>query len=205
MDFAAQLKERNERESATDAFVDAFPELLREPLHPLDTQRPFFAPMVGAFADWYFKVKGAKAGVVLDGATGQGKSCLAALIARFAASKGVRPGYLSASRMGLEMSGPFDDPNRKSPVDYLALSEQARLLVIDDVGNETTKQAVEVIRALIEDRVARNQFTAMTSNLERAPLLARFGEREESRFARFLWIHIPSTAIPDLRAVGVKV
>lgn len=204
MDFATQLKERNKRDTASDAFDQAFPELLRAPLRPLDAQRGYFSQIVGAFADWFFKTAGAKSGVVIDGATGQGKSCLAALIARFAATKGVIPGYLSASRMGLEMSGPFDDPNRKSPVDYLAISEAAPLLVIDDVGNETTKQAVEVIRALIEDRVARNQFTVMTTNLEREPLLARFGEREESRLARFLWIHIPANAIPDLRVHPAK-
>jgi len=200
--FDRMAKDERAVSLASDAlshFDDDFPKSLKKAIACRPEQRRFFDVMVSAFAQWHFGHTNAPLGIVVDGATGQGKSCMAAMLARFAALKGRRPGYLSTAVMELEMTGQFEDPNRRTGVDYLAKSRDTEIFVIDDFAGERLKHVQHTLVGLIDDRVNREVFTVMTTNLEKPAVLAHIGEREESRLKRFVWVHIPPDAIQDLR------
>lgn len=85
----------------------------------------------------------------------------------------------------------FDDEKNK-------MDQGCQLLVIDDVGVDTSEYARKILIEIIDRRNAAGRFTVITTNLLKPELTAMFGNRGASRlFHRCLTIGMPDD---DFRA-----
>lgn len=80
----------------------------------------------------------------------------------------------------------------------------ARLLVIDDLGRESTEWAARELADVCELRHNRGLRTIATSNLVEEKLLSRYGERCASRWSDVRLSRLVTVLGPDLRARGGK-
>lgn len=106
--------------------------------------------------------------LILGGPTGRGKSFVSTwIIAEFASSSA----WLAASEVRVSDSWSALRPK----------VESAKLLVIDDLGRESTDWAGRELADVLELRHNRGLRTVATTNLTRDQVFARYGERLASR------------------------
>lgn len=120
--------------------------------------------------------------VLLLGTVGTGKTCLAACISNELERRGFGCLFLSAFRFNdvcLKYHTSFD----ASRSDGLNALLDADLLVIDDLGTESLLKNVtlEYFYTVISERMSKGRHTLITTNLSRAQLETRYGERIASR------------------------
>lgn len=80
----------------------------------------------------------------------------------------------------------------------------ARLLVIDDLGRESTEWAARELADVCELRHNRGFRTIATSNLIEEKLLARYGERCASRWSDARFSRLVTVLGPDLRGRAAR-
>lgn len=115
--------------------------------------------------------------LLLTGGTGLGKTYLMHAVANALVDRGFTVMMVTAYQL---VRASLD---RQEGQDALALYSDADLLLIDDLGSEPLYQkiTVETLFALINDRMARLQPLAFSTNLTPAELYDRYGARLASR------------------------
>ena len=115
--------------------------------------------------------------LLLTGGTGLGKTYLMHAVANALVDRGSTVMTVTAYQL---VRASLD---RQEGQDALALYSDADLLLIDDLGSEPLYQkiTVETLFALINDRMARLQPLAFSTNLTPAELYDRYGARLASR------------------------
>lgn len=88
--------------------------------------------------------------------------------------------------------------------DYRAKAVGARLLVVDDLGRESTDWAARELADLLELRHNRGLRTVATSNLPAGKLFERYGERLASRWADRAMTTTVEVLGADLRRRGQR-
>ena len=121
--------------------------------------------------------------LVLAGASGTGKTYLAAATATSLMSRGasvVTVTAFSFVRRALEYHTQFSIPDY---VDRFTPMLDCDVLVIDDLGTESTLKNVtkEYLYTVINERWRAHKITVITTNLTAAELMSRYGESISSR------------------------
>lgn len=125
--------------------------------------------------------KGSK-NLVISGSVGTGKSQLAGCVANELRKKNFNVVFLSACELDTVFlkyhTAPVDDKSF-----YISLLSGCDLLVIDDLGTEPVYKNVtlEYLLTVISERCSKNMPFIVTTNLDQAQLLDRYGDRILSR------------------------
>jgi DNA replication protein DnaC len=198
----AMLKQR--RIDAEQEFIAQFPGIYHGVMGSKPEQRLVFNAMLKVLIDWdWARMRGEvrPAGVVLLGKVGRGKTALAALLSRYAASVvGLRGSYVNCADMAEDLRG-LDDNRRRQRSDYQELVDPAEwpICTIDDIGREAGNEAPGMVRWMLDYRSRAGCFTIGTANLEQPALLTHLGgEREWSRFQALTVVEFPA-GVPDYR------
>ena len=120
--------------------------------------------------------------IVIGGKVGTGKSFLAGCIASELISKGYNAIFLSACELNSVLLKYHIAPVYEKGV-ILDLLTDCNLLVIDDLGSEPIYKNVteEYLLMLLSERMNKKNPFIITTNLEQAQLLDRYGDRTLSR------------------------
>ncbi len=123
--------------------------------------------------------------LVLAGPTGRGKSFAATWALAEYHHAGV---WLSAAEC--RVAG-WDELRPKAAA--------SKLLVVDDLGRESTDWSARELGDLVELRFNRGHRTVITTNLTTRALFQRYGDRVESRLSDARFSRVAETPGPDLR------
>jgi DNA replication protein DnaC len=120
--------------------------------------------------------------ILIAGATGTGKSCLASAMCRAFIENGNSALFMSAFAFNAKMLECHTAPvaqKRQLISDILS----AELLVIDDLGTEPvyTNVTAEYLLTVLEERLRASKLTFITSNMDMSDILDHYGERIFSR------------------------
>ena len=117
--------------------------------------------------------------LLLHGGSGLGKTFLLQCVESAVLAKGVDTLYTTAYDLLNELRGAFFSRAGESAQAYF----DAPLLLIDDLGMEPLMEniTVEQIYHLLNARLSRGLYTAVSTNLSREELRARYTERVSSR------------------------
>ena len=117
--------------------------------------------------------------LLLHGGSGLGKTYLLRCIGREAESRGVDTLYVTAYDLLMALKNAYFSRTGEGAEDYF----DAALLLIDDLGMEPLMEniTVEQIYNLINARLDRGLYTALSTNLSRTELKQRYTERVSSR------------------------
>lgn len=117
----------------------------------------------------------------MNGNLGDGKSFLAVAILRaFGAGR-----YISHNDLLVNVRKGYKDPDA---VDWLKRCQEAKLLVLDDVGFSTGgRDDVPMIHHILDHRHSEKKPTVITSNLPYKECLERLGERMANRVEQSLF------------------
>lgn len=179
-------KEREvKRERLHAQRIAEIPERYREPFQPhLSALSP---KALSAVARW---AETAKLGIGLSGATGMGKTrALCSILLRLKCSWL----YLPASKLSIAVGDQWSDNYGIASEAVLMLrnAKRARVLLLDDLGDEKHTEAVtSELKDLIEHRTSRGMPILWTSNLSPEQITAKHGERGAAivrRLAEFTW------------------
>ena len=117
--------------------------------------------------------------LLLHGGSGLGKTFLLNCVAADARSRGVETVYVTAYDLLMDLKNAYFSRGGESAQGYF----DAKLLLIDDLGMEPmmANVTVEQIYNLLNARLLRGLYTAVSTNLSRTELQARYTERVSSR------------------------
>lgn len=178
---ARQKAERQQRQ------LQNLPSRYRTPFDPKLAQYP--AEIVQKVRQWQPGHEGI--GIGLAGSTGLGKTRL--LTARLQQLNCTWL-YLPAARLNDLVAAIWSDHQRTADEaqDMLAKARNVRVLMLDDIGDERTTEAVsEELKDLIETRTANRLPILWTSNLSERELSTRHGSRGAAivrRLAEYSWM-----------------
>ncbi len=182
---AVYLKALSERggNAAEEASFARFDEA-RFPDSPLPgtdvTQREYMRVVRDKCAQYAAGVPGGKIKtLLLHGGSGLGKTFLLGCVENAAREKGVDTLYTTAYDLLNELKSAYFSRAGESAQMYF----DAPLLLIDDLGMEPLMEniTVEQIYNLLNARLSRGLYTAVSTNLSREELRARYTERVSSR------------------------
>ena len=158
--------------------LSRFPE---EPLPGTDvTQREYMRLMrdkCRAFADAV--PQGGKRTLLLHGASGLGKTYLLNCIGHAVRARGVEVIYTTAYDLFLRLKNAYFSRTGEDAQEYFDVP----LLLIDDLGMEPLMEGitVEQMYHLLNSRMTRGVYTAISTNLSRVELKEKYTERVSSR------------------------
>jgi len=117
--------------------------------------------------------------LLLHGGSGLGKTFLLHCVGHHARSRGVETLYVTAYDLLMDLKNAYFSRNGETADEYF----DAELLLIDDLGMEPLIEniTVEQIYHLINARLSRGLYTAISTNLSRVELKQKYTERISSR------------------------
>lgn len=128
-----------------------------------DGSNPFMSKMAARFVEnWGALSESGRAGLVLWGTPGTGKTFFATAIGNALMQKGVTVARTTAARVVEAMQGLYDYERSSS----ISRINKHDLLILDDLGAERdTSFAREVMFSLVDDRCKRGLTTIVTTNM----------------------------------------
>ncbi len=171
---------RNTQESASFARFDEsrFPDM---PLPGTDVTQREYMRVVRERCEKYAAgvPEGPVKTLLLHGGSGLGKTFLLNCVGAAAREKGVDTVYTTAYDLLNDLKNAYFSRSGESVQAYF----EATLLLIDDLGMEPLMEniTVEQIYNLLNARLLRGLYTAVSTNLSREELRARYTERVSSR------------------------
>ena len=122
---------------------------------------------------------GGRQNLLLHGGSGLGKTYLLNCIGNAARQRGVDVLYVTAYDLLMALKNAYFSRSGESAQEYF----DATLLLIDDLGMEPLMEGitVEQIYNLLNSRMVRGLYTAVSSNLSRTELEKKYTERISSR------------------------
>lgn len=184
MDSAESARLKAERKQRQ---LQALPSRYRTPFDPKLAQYP--AEIVQKVRQWQPGAEGI--GIGLAGSTGLGKTRLLTARLRQLDCTWL---YLPAARLNDLVVALWSDDRRTADEaqDMLSKARRVRVLMLDDIGDERTTEAVsEELKDLIETRTADRLPILWTSNLSERELSTRHGSRGAAivrRLAEYSWM-----------------
>lgn len=129
------------------------------------------------FANKYPNVK--TQNVIINGASGTGKTCLVSAIATRLLERNISVLYLTA----FELSEMLIKIHLGAPIDYMSLLKDSDILIIDDLGTEPIRNNVNLkyMQAIVDFRIANKKPIIITTNLTAESMMEQYGERLTSR------------------------
>ncbi|MEQ8819838.1 MAG: ATP-binding protein [Sumerlaeia bacterium] len=122
-------------------------------------------------------------GLRLHGSVGSGKTHIAVAILREVIRRGYSGIYYNFSDLLDDLRGSFNEKNSNEGWRILEDVEQADLLVLDDIGAESTTDWVrDRLYLIVNRRYENGKALIITTNLDFKDLDARVGPRTMSRF-----------------------
>ena len=117
--------------------------------------------------------------LLLHGGSGLGKTFLLHCVEAKARERGVDTLYVTAYDLLMQLKNAYFSRNGETAQEYF----DASLLLIDDLGMEPLMEniTVEQFYNLLNSRLTRGLYTAVSTNLSREELRARYTERLSSR------------------------
>jgi DNA replication protein DnaC len=147
-----------------------------------------------------------KAGLLIIGPTGTGKTTLASCIFRARVEAGQSAVWVDFNDFVGKIRATYEDgytgPNQAA---IIGAAANAQFLMLDDLGSLTrgkafAEDAIEAVRQIANNRWAKKLPTVITTNLGNEQLTAQFGDRVMSRL---LGLCVPATMIgKDYRVSG---
>lgn len=171
--------ERREDGPSFEAFdLSRFPQ---EPLPGTDvTQREYMSLVKEKCLRWAENVpQGPVKTLLLHGGSGLGKTYLLRCVEKHAAERGIDAVCTTAFDLLSDLRSAFFSREKNEAAAYF----DADLLLIDDLGMEPLMEniTVEQIYNLLNARLTRGKYTAVSTNLSRTELQAKYTERVSSR------------------------
>ena len=117
--------------------------------------------------------------LLLHGGSGMGKTYLLNCVGNFVRAKGVDVLYVTAYDLLMALKNAYFSRTGETAQEYF----DAPLLLIDDLGMEPMMETVTVeqIYNLLNARLIRGKYTALSTNLNRVELKQKYTERVSSR------------------------
>ena len=117
--------------------------------------------------------------LLLHGGSGLGKTYLLNCVGNFVRAKGVDVKYVTAYDLLMALKNAYFSRTGETAQEYF----DAPLLLIDDLGMEPMMETVTVeqIYNLLNARLIRGKYTALSTNLNRVELKQKYTERVSSR------------------------
>lgn len=144
-------------------------------------------------------------GLLMRGRTGSGKTHLAVAILHEAIRRGYTGHYCNFSDLLARIRDTYGDGAGVSEGDLLAPIEQADLLVLDDLGAESTTDWVrDRLYLIVNRRYEGNRPAIITTNCSEEELDRRIGPRTASRLYEMCGITFPPFPDADWRRANLK-
>ena len=121
--------------------------------------------------------------VTLCGPTGVGKSRVAAVYMLRAVARNVSARWVSHRDFIDEVRATYSRESKDSRASVLTKYASCRVLIIDDVVEQSSAEAVAILEQLVEMRHGRGKFTVMTTNLTATQFEGALGARAFDRVA----------------------
>ena len=152
-----------------------------EPLPGTDvTQREYMRIVCGKCRQYAENIpNGGILTLLLHGSSGLGKTYLLNCVGNHVRSRGIDAVYVTAYDLLMALKNAYFSRTGETAQEYFA----APVLLIDDLGMEPLMEniTVEQIYHLINTRLTRGLYTAISTNLSRTELKAKYTERVSSR------------------------
>lgn len=180
--YLSAISRQGEPENADKTF-DCFDET-RFPEDPLPgtdvTQRQYMRIIRDKCLNYADQIPGgAIRNLLLHGGSGLGKTYLLHCVENQARKKGLDVLYITAYDLLTALKNAYFSRNGETADEYL----NAQLLLVDDLGMEPLMEniTVEQMYYLLNARLAKGLYTAVSTNLSRTELQKRYTERVSSR------------------------
>lgn len=123
--------------------------------------------------------------LVLYGDAGTGKTCLATAIVRKVLDKGYSVKCTNSFEFVQDMLSSHTAPSVDEKYNILNDYLRADVLFIDDLGTETMLKnvTIEYFLYIVEQRLLKNKYTIITTNLTPDKFVEKYGDRLHSRLA----------------------
>ncbi len=144
-------------------------------------------------------------GLMLRGCPGSGKTHIAVATLNEVMKRGFTGYYANFTDLLFKIRESFSENAIFSESDLMSILDDADLVIIDDVGDESISEWVrERLYLIINRRYENARATIMTTNCSEEELRARVGERTASRLYEMCSMDFPLFPKRDYRRANLK-
>lgn len=149
--------------------------------------------------------EGEDVGLILRGIPGCGKTHIAVAILRAVMERGFSGNYANFTDLLSRLRDSYNNGSREVEGELLGQIDEVDLLVLDDVGAESTSDWVrDRLYLIINRRYENARATIVTTNCDEAELEARIGPRTASRLYEMCSGDFPPFPRQDYRKANMK-
>lgn len=114
-------------------------------------------------------------GLYLWGNHGRGKTHIACEIGKHGLSEGIKVLFINAPSLVRDIRASYSRTSEINPSEFVDKCVSAQLLIVDDLGQENvTKDSIEILYEIINERDLDMKSTVITSNFRRDKLLVHY-------------------------------